>query len=418
MKFWDKFRKSNNSEIFDSTRVSSNLKSNKKRPLKTTNQLSSYVNFHTSDFITGRFRYQLYRFLTDNIPIINSCVSTWVRLSAAPGRYIIDSEKGNNTDKAEECLKALANRIYYGPSGNSKGLVTFLAEIFNGLYRDGIFAGMLTVNKDGRGVDKFIQLDAADLIQKDNKLFLEIDNRQINLDTDDFYYIPLNSDLINPLGRSILKSVPFVTYIEQQLVDDMRRSNHNAGFSRLHVKITPPERISGESDKTFYDRINNYFDSTVSMIKSCEVDENPVTWDNIAIESIGPSNVRAVTNSWFMNHRAVIEEICAGTGLAPFLLGYSYGATTSWSGFKFDIVMRQVNSIQSEAAAFMEWMGNIELALAGFDLKCKFEFDNTFAYRASEQAEIRSREVDNLLKLYQAGLIDEKEASEKAGRII
>ena len=418
MKFWDKFRKSNNSEIFDSTRVSSNLKSNKKRPLKTTNQLSSYVNFHTSDFITGRFRYQLYRFLTDNIPIINSCVSTWVRLSAAPGRYIIDSEKGNNTDKAEECLKALANRIYYGPSGNSKGLVTFLAEIFNGLYRDGIFAGMLTVNKDGRGVDKFIQLDAADLIQKDNKLFLEIDNRQINLDTDDFYYIPLNSDLINPLGRSILKSVPFVTYIEQQLVDDMRRSNHNAGFSRLHVKITPPERISGESDKTFYDRINNYFDSTVSMIKSCEVDENPVTWDNIAIESIGPSNVRAVTNSWFMNHRAVIEEICAGTGLAPFLLGYSYGATTSWSGFKFDIVMRQVNSIQSEAAAFMEWMGNIELALAGFDLKCKFEFDNTFGYQESEQSEVRSREVDNLLKLYQAGLIDEKEASEKAGRII
>ena len=48
---------------------------------------------------------------------------------------------------------------------------------------------------------------------------------------------------------------------------------------------------------------------TVSMIKTCEVDENPVTWDNVEIATIGPENVRTVTNSWFLNHRAMIEEI-------------------------------------------------------------------------------------------------------------
>jgi hypothetical protein len=154
------------------------------------------------------------------------------------------------------------------------------------------------------------------------------------------------------------------------------------------------------------------------MIKSCDVDENPVTWDNISIESVGPNNARAVSNSWFMNHRAMIEEICAGTGLAPFLLGYSYGATTSWSGFKFDIVMRQVNSIQAEVATFMEWIGNIELALSGYDMKCRFEFDNTFTYRETEQTDIKSKEVENILKLYQAGLISKEDAMEKSGSLL
>ena len=110
----------------------------------------------------------------------------------------------------------------------------------------------------------------------------------------------------------------------------------------------------------------------------------------------------------------MIEEICAGTNLAPFLLGYSYGATNTWSGFKFDIVMRQVRSIQAEIARFLEWVGNIDLALAGLKTTCRFVFDNTFAYQAADQMHVESGRVDNILKVYQAGLLDEKTARQKA----
>jgi hypothetical protein len=240
----------------------------------------------------------------------------------------------------------------------------------------------------------------------------------LDLDRPDFYYVPLNGDISKPLGRSILQAVPFVAFIEQQLVDDMRRSSHNSGYHRLHVKVTPPERISGESDQAYVDRVNSYFDSTVSMIKSCEIDENPVTWDNIAIEHIGPDNVRTVTNSWFINHRSMIEEICAGTNLAPFLLGYSYGATTSWSSFKFDLVMRQVKSVQAQMASFLEWVGNIDLVLGGYDLSCHWQFDNTFAYQATERAQIESARVDDILKLYNAGLIDKQTARTRVGELL
>jgi hypothetical protein len=198
----------------------------------------------------------------------------------------------------------------------------------------------------------------------------------------------------------------------------MYRSHHNSGYSRIHVKITPPERLAGEADNAYTERINRYFDATVDMIKSCDVDENPVTWDNVAIEYIGPSETRSVTNSWFINHRAMVEEICAGTNLAPFLLGYSYGATSTWSGFKFDIVMRQVRSVQAQAANLLERIANIDLALAGLGVKCRFSFDNTMTYQASEQTAVESRRVENLLKLYQAGLIAEATAKERAESLI
>ena len=328
----------------------------KKSSFKTSKKIGSMLDLSHSDISNNRYKYQLYRFLTDSIPVVNSCIMTWVRLSSAPGKFVV-SEDSNEIIKAEKCLIDLNSRIFTERGGRTVSIVSFLSEMFTLLYRDGLFGGFLTVTPDGKGVDKFIPIDSADIISENDKLSLELDNNKIDLNRDDFYYIPFNGDLVKPMGRSILQTVPFVAFIEQQLVDDMRRSSHNSGFHRLHVKVTPPERIGGESDKAYIDRINKYFDATVDMIKGCDVEDNPVTWDNVSIETIGPENVRTVTNSWFLNHRAVIEEICAATNLAPFLLGYSYGATSTWSSLKFDIVMRQVKSVQAESSSIdgMDW---------------------------------------------------------------
>ena len=394
-----------------------------KQSLKTTGQINALLDYSQNDVQSGRFRIMLYRFLIDNIPTVHSCIWTWVRLSASPGKFRIDEQTGSNQNVlAENRLKQLSERLGVGESGNPVALATFLTDLYYSLFRDGLFAGFLTVNKDASGIDRFIAIDPAD-VRIDNetatrKLILEASDKSVDLDRKDFYYIPLNAGVQRPLGRSVLQAIPFVAAVEQQLVNDMQKSVHNAGYNRLHVKITPPARATGESDAGYVKRINEYFDSTVSLIKTIEVEDNPVTWDNISIEHIGPEGSRATTNSWFFNHRAMIEEICAGTNLAPFLLGYSYGATTTWSAFKFDMVMRQVRSIQSEVAQFLEWIGNIELALAGIDARCRFEFDNSLTYQANDEANIRNAQVDNVLKLYQAGLIDEKTARAKAGDLV
>jgi len=66
------------------------------------------------------------------------------------------------------------------------------------------------------------------------------------------------------------------------------------------------------------------------MIRAIETEDNPVTWDDVTIEHIGPSGPAGPRPALYLNHRAMIEEICSGTHLSPFLLGYSYNATTNW----------------------------------------------------------------------------------------
>jgi len=386
-------------------------------------KLGAVLRWSQKDFETGRYRRMLYRFLADNLPLVNACLWTWVRLSSAPGEYRLNDDTGESIRKlAQNRLDGLARRVYANPGGNRTGLSNLLPDLFVSLYRDGIFGGFATVYADGTGVDQFIPVDPIDLAteatDRGPRLVLQREKKSYRLDRPDFYHLPFNACLSQPFGRSILQAIPFVAYVEQQLVDDMRRTSHNSGYHRLHIKITPPERLTGEGDKAYTDRINGYFDSTVEMIKSLDVDDNPVTWDNVVIEHSGPQHAKEITNSWFMSHRAMIEDICAGTHLAPYLLGYSFGATTTWSGFKFDVVMRQVRSVQTEVARFLEWLGNIDLALAGIDARCRFVFDNTFAYQARDNLAVETGQVDNILKLYQAGLIDQKTAREKVWALL
>lgn len=389
------------------------------RSLKT---LQHTLNLSRHDYTSGRYRIRLYRFLAESVPVIGACIWTWSRLCAAPGRFrVLDPPTESTGKKAEDRLESLTERFALGPSGRHLTLAAWLVDLFTCLFRDGHYGGFLAVHRDTSGVDCFVPVDPIDIIQESdhpNRLQLERDQGAISLERPDFFHLALNHGLTAPLGRSILSSVPFVSYIQQQLVDDMRRASHNAGYHRLHVKVTAPERLAGETDSAYTERINAYFDGTVKMMRDCDITDNPVTWDDVNIEYIGPEHTRSVSSQWFLNHRAMIEEICAGTHLAPFLLGYSYGDTTTWSSFKFDVVMRQVRSVQNEAARLLERIGNIDLALAGIDARCRFEFDNTFAYEAGERAGIQAQQVDSLIKLYDAGLVDQETAQERAGDLL
>ncbi|SYZ72423.1 conserved hypothetical protein [Candidatus Zixiibacteriota bacterium] len=376
--------------------------------------------WRAEDFRPGRFRLELYRFLRDNIPLLHACIWTWSRLSSAPGRFeIIEPASQAQEKRGVQILEELSQRIYPYQYHKMGGLESFLPLFFSSLFTDGAFAGFIVIQPDLSGVERFLPIDPSYITADDNQnLYLETEKGSFKLEGDDFYYFGLNSDIKSGQGKSILSSVPFVAHIEQQLVDDMRRASHNAGYHRLHVKITPPDKLSGESDDAYVNRVNEYFDDTVDMIKGCEPEDNPVTWDNVKIEYIGPSGTAASGNAWFLNHRAMIEEICAGTNLSPFMLGFSYGTTHNWAQFKFDLVMRQVISVQRQAARFLEWLGNIELGLKGLSCRCRYNFDNTLSYLASDRAEIERTRVENIIKLHTAGLVTREKAEEAVSRLV
>ncbi len=388
-------------------------------------QAKSFV-FHSGDYKDNRFGIRLYRFMAESIPLVNSVIWTWSRLAAAPGEFILTDSRNRIENQAAtmtlDNLFSRINRVNLGRSGSQEDL---LHPFFQSLFLDGMVLGLLELERDLSGVAAFRFFDPARSEVKlsptgEVSVIEHLDNCERIHSGPDLFFYALNADLSNPFGRSILKAVPFVAYVEQQLVDDMRRAIHNAGYHRLHVKITPPERREGETDDAYVSRANNYFDSTVSMIRDVEPEENPVTWEDVSIEYIGPGNQGSSTrsNNWYISHRAMVEEICSGTHLAPFLLGYSYNATTNWAQFKYDLVMRQVCSVQNAAINFLNWLANIELSLKGFSLKAGWRFDNKVSALAREQTDIKKVEAGYIVDLYTAGLIDRDTAADRAARLI
>ena len=381
--------------------------------------------FSSGDYLRANFPVRLYRFMAGAVPIIKSVIWTWSRLAAAPGRFVVEKEGCEQSDKIRQgIIDDLFNRINqhnFGHGGNAGDL---LQPFFQSLFLDGAVAGRVVLEKDLSGIAgfEFFDLASAELkLGKDGAVKIKLSGKDSPryLSGPDLYFYPFDASLSNPLGQSILRAVPFVTRIEQQLVDDMRRTVHNAGYHRLHIRIKPPERREGESDDNYVNRANEYFDRTLAMIKEIEPQDNPVTWDDVVIDYIGPQNTGGPkSNQWYLHHRAMVEEICSGTHLAPFMLGYAYNATTNWAQFKHDLIMRQVRTVQNAAVSLLNRLAGLELALKGSNLDVHWEFDNNFSALAGEIAEVKSRNATRVVELFRAGLIDQDTASREARRCL
>ncbi len=365
-------------------------------------------------------RISMYRFLINSIPALDAALWTWTLMSASPVSFEFNASNQGINDRAISAVDNLFARIFNDSYRSSEGVQSLLTEYFHSIYSTGSVAGEFTVTPQSDGIAQFYFVDTATLRAKLNggawKIYQGQDKRKIYLDKPSIYFHGLRADCNNPLGRSLLKSIPFAARVEQQLLNDMHKSMHNAGYHRIHVQVTPPERLPGESDSNYTDRANTYFEKTVSIFRDFRPEDNPVTWDDVRIEYIGPSSKISGSNAWYLNHKSVIEDICAGTHLAPFMLGYSYGTTHNWAMFKYELVQREVRAVQAAAAKFLEWLADIELALKGIEASCHVTFKNEVIYGLEERMNAESMRLKNIILKKEAGLIDQDQARDEADR--
>ncbi len=371
--------------------------------------------FIETGFQTRRARLQLYRFLRDNIPLLSSVVWTWVRLCAGRYEYRVTGEPKAATERAvAEVLEQLDRRLFRNGLMKRAGFNELLLQFFESLFTDGAACGEMQLAPSGQRIERFqladmrsIEIEAS---RRQLKLFQIGEEKRTQLNEQTIFFYGLNANPSNPAGRSLLQTIPFVSRVEQTLVSDMHRSMRNTGYQRIHVKVTPPERRSDESEEVFFDRANSYFDETVTMMKDFGPDKNPVTWDDVKIDYIGPSAKISSTNAWYLNHKSMIEDICAGTHLAPFMLGYAYGTTHNWAEFKYDLVLRQVETVQNAATALLDWLANVELALAGVEAEVRFSFKNRLIMGRGDRVSAEKVHLDNVITKMEKGLITRERA--------
>lgn len=203
------------------------------------------------------FRIKLYRFLRDNIPILNSAIWTWTRICASPNYFELKgSEDSALLDRGTKVIRSLDRRIYQHSFQKFGGTDALLTQFFRSLFTDGAVCGELVLTPSRDRLDKFYFIDPAGIrfkLKNEStwELFQEVDGNLLKLNPHSTFYLGLDPDSDDPRGKSILGSIPFVARVEQRLLEDMQKTMHNAGYHRLHVKIKPPERISGESDENY-----------------------------------------------------------------------------------------------------------------------------------------------------------------------
>jgi len=372
-------------------------------------------------------RITLYRFLKEQIPVVNGAIWTWTRLCSSPLEFYPSPDKTESEiAKLNAVVDRLNRELAPNPYYKSGGLERLSDLFFDSLFTDGAFAGTVEIDKK-RGVVGFAPVDVRNLsfeYESDDsetalrglKIFYETADGKRLLDPSNFIYIPLDDDSTDPRGKSILQSIGFVSRLEQKLLDDMQKSLEKAGYNRIHVLIKKPERRMGESENDYLDRANNYFDDTIGLFSGIKPSDSVVTWDDIELKTVGPSaGGSTITHSWFLSHRAVVEDVCAGVHLDPFMLGYSYGSTQSWAKFKFELVLRQVISVQRLAVRFFEWLLNTHLTLSGNHMKVSARFNNDRINGALERYKSRYEESQRIREMYESGLLSKEEAR---GRIL
>lgn len=383
--------------------------------------IEDFSSGFSSPAVTQRARLDLYRFLRASIPVLNSVVWTWVRLCAADFEYRFTSPLSSSDETAaRKTISELDKRIHRDGLMKLGGFRELLVQFFDALFTDGAVCGELQLTPSMSRIDRFLLADLKTIeIERSGdsyRLYQTTGDTRTPLNPHTLFYYGLSARPGTLLGSSILTAVPFVARVEQALVSDMHGAMRSAGYHRIHVKITPPERRSDESEEDYINRANSYFDDTVGMMRDFSPDSNPVTWDDVKIEYIGPANRTSSATAWYLNHKAMIEDACAGTHLAPFMLGYAYGTTHNWAEFKYDLMLRQVESVQQAAVSLLDWIVNIELSLSGSSAQVAHYFVNRAHVGLIERMQAEKVALDNVITRLDHKLITAEEAQRELQR--
>jgi predicted nucleic acid-binding protein len=356
---------------------------------------------------------QVYRFLRDAVPDISDGVWTWKRLCQTGfDTVIVDGSSELAQARAERLIDELNRRVNSGDRGIDGLLDIFYTSLFT--YGAAAFEIVLTQSREQ--IHDVVPVDVwtVRFKREDDGLhpYQVVNGETVPLPRERFVYVGLDRDGTNPYGRSMLRSIPFVVKIQQRLIEDMAKATHNAGWSKLHVAYTPGERRKGESAEAFDSRMNAEFGDLRDQLDGLETDQNLVTYDNVAVNLIRGDQQSQV---FYGNHKAIEEQVITGMHLMPILMGRNYGTTETYGTAQYEIINRQVETVNRSVKRILERLYNFELALMWGEARAKVKMRTNRTADALKEAMARKHDIDNVLRLRDEGFLTRDDAADRLG---
>lgn len=362
---------------------------------------------------TPFFMLKVYRFLRDSIPDISDAVWTWKRLCQTGFHFeVLDASSEVSKARAERLLAELNQRV----NGGDRGMDGLLDVFYTSLFTYGAAALEIVPTASRESIHDVVPIDVWTIRFRREEGRLQAyqvhDGNEIALPMERFIYVGMDKDGTNPYGRSMLRSIPFVVKIQQRLIEDMAKATHNSGYPKLHVRYTPEERLRGESPEAYKARIDATFGDIAEQMKGLQVDQNLVTFDNVAVDLVHGSQQSQV---FYDNHKAIEEQVITGMHLMPILLGRNYGTTETYGTAQFEIINRQVEGVNRSVKRILERLYNFELALMWGFARAKVRMRSNRTVDIAREANARGREINNAITLRDQGFLNHEQAAKTLG---
>lgn len=348
---------------------------------------------------------QVYRFLRDAIPDVSDAIWTWKRLCQTGYDVTLDGASSEVAmARARRLIASLDQRVNSG----DRGMEGLLDIFYTSLFTYGAAALEIVLSNSRESIWDVVPVDVwtVRFRREEGRLqaYQVLDGETIKLPMERFIYVGLDREGTNPYGRSMLRSIPFVVKIQQRLIEDMAKATHNAGWNKLHVQYAVEEKARGESVEAYQARMQANLTALRDKLSGLEADQNLVTYDNVNISMLRGDQR---TQVFYDNHKAIEEQVITGMHLMPILLGRNYGTTETYGTAQFEIINRQVEGINRSVQRMLERLYNFELALMWGEAEAKVQMRTNRTVDVLKEAQAREKEIGNVLRLREAGLLDE-----------
>lgn len=384
-------------------------------------QQLTFDAFKDSEYAITKAKAKLYRFLRDAIPDISAGVWAWCKICDTKKKIVIKGGTLEQQQAALQIINALDERVYEHDFIKASGFDLLSSKNFTDMFTTGASAGEIWIATGAQSIKKFLSIPPETVrFKRKDRVTMEPfqywpdSDALVKLHPATFVYLPLNLESNNVYGQSMLTAIPFVSLLQNNLLRDMSAAMHNAGYVKYVFSMTPPPKISSESNADYRSRVTNQFNKFTDAMKDLNPEDNIAVYDNIKVEALAPKGGSS-SIVWYDSYKAIEEQIISGLKLAPFMIGRNYDTTGEFGTAQYDLILRNAQSVQKLNANFLSWMMNLELAMKGSPCRAFVEHDTKRTVGALLEAQAELMRVKAAVVKRNEGITNQKQTAEELG---
>lgn len=340
----------------------------------------------------------LYKQLYNNVPVLDGAITTYTDLvttgwsissdDPAEAELVTKELKATNFDKV---LKVLMDDYFiYGYYGAE----IVLSNKFDKLEKlQEIPTEELRFERDDEAnITNFVQQGRGKVISINPKKVLFAANRGTTLE---------------PYGRSLFRSLPWITRIMLEMQDSMSNIYSRYGSPRYHVKYSPAIQLDQAELTARLNAIKNKF-------KDIAVGQDFFTAADIEIGIIGAGTGEQFKLTIEMTE--IMQSVFSGLKIPAGVLGYNYGSTETHLTQQIEILLGRIIGYQNEQENVIDNKLMPIMAIA-YNLKSipRFKFDKPVIVDELKDIQLETSKINNVKSLIELNMITTEDGQQKLG---